>query len=439
MSNQLEELRKANKCLLDHLKVKHDEFKKLLNPAVTRADPLIITKWLPEKDGKENRTLNGFRRLRAARGLNNDKDPLQVSVQGHTSAARNLLCSSRKSVQTLEESGISKPIGLTEKTMNCKRPETLGKEPEQVIKLQSPVKRLSLLNSSEAFPDASIQYTSQQYAHRLTDEGNLRTPKSILVTPKSRDIKRDAGHVTFLSSTKNNQPATWSTHPLLGYDWIAGVLELDSPITDKSDQFFSEIQEFRRVNREECVLDFYTEAEDLDSVESEEELDVSLDTHQCVYCYRVNNRLFTSPIGPVSACPICKKRRSRRPPTVEEPAYIRVSIPRSTLLPPYKYKAHRRKSFDPTDSLALPSHCLAGWEHSVPSYERRATSLDLKASLDPKTVPAVTTTTSYLGGETTQPASSIYNDSVSYFASRARSENLLNMSRASFFQRNKTK
>ena len=33
----------------------------------------------------------------------------------------------------------------------------------------------------------------------------------------------------------------------------------------------------------------------------------------------------------------------------------RVSIPRSTLLPAYQYKAHRRCSFDPSDSLGLPS------------------------------------------------------------------------------------
>lgn len=33
----------------------------------------------------------------------------------------------------------------------------------------------------------------------------------------------------------------------------------------------------------------------------------------------------------------------------------RVSIPRSTLMPAYKYKAHCRKSFEPADSLALPS------------------------------------------------------------------------------------
>lgn len=41
--------------------------------------------------------------------------------------------------------------------------------------------------------------------------------------------------------------------------------------------------------------------------------------------------------------------------------FLRVSIARSALLPPHKYKAHRRCSFDPSDSLALPSVS----EHSV--------------------------------------------------------------------------
>lgn len=37
------------------------------------------------------------------------------------------------------------------------------------------------------------------------------------------------------------------------------------------------------------------------------------------------------------------------------PCGSRVSIPRSALLPAYKYKAHRRRSFEPADDLALPS------------------------------------------------------------------------------------
>lgn len=48
----------------------------------------------------------------------------------------------------------------------------------------------------------------------------------------------------------------------------------------------------------------------------------------------------------------------------------RVSIPRSTLLPSYKYKAHRRCSFDPSDSLGLPSvsFCILTPEMSVFIY-----------------------------------------------------------------------
>lgn len=197
---------------------------------------------------------------------------------------------------------------------------------------------------------------------------------------------------------------------------------MKSPITNKSDQFFSEINEFRRVNRDECAHEYFAESGSQDS--SVDDLDLSMDTHQCVYCYRVNQRLFTSPLGAGPACPVCKKRRGRRPVSLEEPAYIRVSIPRSTLLPPYKYRAHRRKSFDPTDSLALPSHCLAGWENAVPSCDLKVASLDLKTSMEPNLVTPPTTVNASADG-------------ASYYASRATSDNLLNLSRSiTFHHRN---
>ncbi|KAG9482457.1 hypothetical protein GDO78_011249, partial [Eleutherodactylus coqui] len=219
---------------------------------------------------------------------------------------------------------------------------------------------VNFLNSTAVDPTSDASRSTSDlpplYMDRLEDDGNLRmprTPKSILLTP-NRSSKGDTGRVTFLCDDEDPyREAQWSARPLLGYDWIAGLLEVKSPITNKSDQFFAEINEFRRVNREECAHECYTESGAQDS--SVEELDSSLDTHQCVYCYRVNQRLFTSPVGAEPACPICKKRRGRRHVSLEEPAYIRVSIPRSTLLPPYKYRAHRRRSFDPTDSLALPS------------------------------------------------------------------------------------
>lgn len=46
---------------------------------------------------------------------------------------------------------------------------------------------------------------------------------------------------------------------LLGYDWIAGVLESDSNYAAQSDEFFEEIRAFRRANRDECVHDSVSE------------------------------------------------------------------------------------------------------------------------------------------------------------------------------------
>lgn len=44
-----------------------------------------------------------------------------------------------------------------------------------------------------------------------------------------------------------------SDQSLLGYDWIAGMLDNDSYISQKDDSFFDELKEFRRVNRAECT------------------------------------------------------------------------------------------------------------------------------------------------------------------------------------------
>ena len=44
-------------------------------------------------------------------------------------------------------------------------------------------------------------------------------------------------------------------HPnktMMGYDWIATMLENKTPIEDLSDDFFKQIEEFRRLNYDEC-------------------------------------------------------------------------------------------------------------------------------------------------------------------------------------------
>ncbi|KAK1159635.1 migration and invasion-inhibitory protein-like [Acipenser oxyrinchus oxyrinchus] len=224
-----------------------------------------------------------------------------------------------------------------------------------------------------------------------------RRPKPILLPPHGRE-RKGATHVTFQSPEEASEGEGWSVRPFLGYDWIAGVLDADSSLSEKSEPFFTELRDFRQVNREECVHQEYMEAEQLDllpltSVKAPQVLDYSRDTHQCTHCYRVNSRLFAVPLDPQAACPVCKTPRSQRPaPSAQEPAFIRVSIPRSTLLPAYRYKAHRRKSFDPSDSLALPSHCLSGWSSTAPPAAPSMNSLDLKTSVEPETASSVLST-----------------------------------------------
>ncbi|XP_069774794.1 uncharacterized protein miip isoform X2 [Narcine bancroftii] len=252
-------------------------------------------------------------------------------------------------------------------------------------------------------------------------------PKSILLEPHNKMVKADTGHVTFLSSDEENNlnAEVQSVQPLLGYDWIAGLIDVDSPLSEKSEQYFLELQNFRRVNREECVhQEFMEEGELNDKVTDQEELSCNGQIHQCTHSYRVNNRLFAVPLELAATCPVCKTPKSKRPHTMEEPAYIRVSFPRSTLLPPHEYKPHRRRSFNPIDSLSLPSHCLMGWESSLPLTAPIASTLDLRCALEHKSTSVPLTLNS----------SNMSAAAVSRVAGGTRSDELLDFSHSTQYQ-----
>ncbi|XP_066420095.1 migration and invasion-inhibitory protein isoform X1 [Molothrus aeneus] len=215
------------------------------------------------------------------------------------------------------------------------------------------------------------------------------SPKSVLLMPQSKELKKETRHVTFQPDPKEDAMpvSSWSARPFLGYDWIAGLLDTKSPVTEKSEQYFAELHEFRQSNRETCIHQQHLEPEDYTA--PEQELDLIIGSHKCVYCYGLNERLFTTPGDSEAACPVCKIPRSHQPPgTLEEPTHVKVSIPRGALLPAHKYRAHRRRSFQPTDDLALSSHCLAGWENMIPSSSTLLSSLDLRASLEEKPSPS---------------------------------------------------
>lgn len=225
------------------------------------------------------------------------------------------------------------------------------------------------------------------YSTLLQDTGNSRwmgqnrsvrlmLPKSAPLTAESHQRETDSGLDTV--SERHIQP-------LLGYDWIAGLLDAESSLADRSEQFFSELRSFRQVNRNECVHNllsgFPSIADLVSSTLDGEEPQAPADMHQCTFCYRINSRLFAVPLDAQAACPVCKIPKSEHPHTETEPALIRVSIPRSTLLPAHQYKSHRRCSFDSSDSLSLPSHCLSGWSNPTLNSGSQMSSLDLQGSM----------------------------------------------------------
>lgn len=413
----LKRLRQANQDLLQRLRMKQEEIRKRLpskplfpaslhnRTATERSVPL-------PKRGKEDQV----------DAVKSTADPaMLVSVERGAYTARAALCSSLKHSSNdrrvqqqqakmqeavcLDSSfpGKKKNVMPVSAIITCGR-ETSGVDRDDPARGSSEKesfflghgenrKQSTLLHGfhekkqlkSHLDPSLSSIQSEETSKHVVIREPIIR--KSILLTSQSKELKKEAGHVTFQSDPEEyTVPVSgWSVRPFLGYDWIAGLLDTNSSVAEKSDQYFAELHEFRQANKEACIHEQHLEPKALDYIVPEQEPDLITSSHKCVYCYRLNQRLFTVPVDSESACPMCKIPRTHQPPEVlGEPAYVRVSIPRSTLMPAYKYKAHRRKSFEPADNLALPSHCLAGWENIIPSSNLTLSSLDLRTSLEEK-------------------------------------------------------
>nr|XP_012804010.2 migration and invasion-inhibitory protein isoform X2 [Jaculus jaculus] len=216
----------------------------------------------------------------------------------------------------------------------------------------------------------------KEFSTGLEHPGVCKTqvPRSIL----GRQSKPSKLKVTFCQESAVPE-SSWRFRPFLGYDWIAGSLDSSSLVSSESEAFFSTLQKFRDCNKEDCFCDSpkvgFPRLHESDDIEED---------HECVYCYRVNRRLFPEPADPGAPCRLCGiPRDQRNPETLAEPAQVRVSIPLCLLDPPHQYRVHRRKSFDASDTLALPRHCLLGWDILPPKSEKGSAlkSLDLWSSV----------------------------------------------------------
>ncbi|KFO83826.1 Migration and invasion-inhibitory protein, partial [Buceros rhinoceros silvestris] len=136
--------------------------------------------------------------------------------------------------------------------------------------------------------------------------------KSISLTSQSKELKKEAGPVTFHSDPEEHTipVSSWPVCPFLGYDWIAGLLDTSSSVAEKSDRYFAELHEFRQANKESCFHEQHPEPKALDYIVPEKEPDLITSSRKYVYCYRLNQRLFTVPVDSESACTMCKISRA---------------------------------------------------------------------------------------------------------------------------------
>ncbi|XP_076861814.1 migration and invasion inhibitory protein isoform X2 [Brachyhypopomus gauderio] len=276
--------------------------------------------------------------------------------------------------------------------------------------------------------------TDTTHSSLLQEEGSrphehLIDRDQIPSTPTAVSLDSDR-RVTFLSPDQELE-TTYErerVQPLLGYDWIAGLLDAESSLTERSEQFFRDLRSFRQVNKDECIhsgLPISVDAFSSPEEKGPNEPESASDSHQCTFCYRINNRLFAEPLDPQAACPICKMPRAEQPHTERQPAFVRVSIPRLTLLPTYRHKARQRCSSDPVDSLALPSHCLSGWSNSTITPSSQMCRLDLRSCVEPRPT-TMAATSALLGNQ--------QGLSVSRASGSGVSDQLLNVSRLAHYR-----
>jgi hypothetical protein len=170
---------------------------------------------------------------------------------------------------------------------------------------------------------------------------------------------------------------------LLGYDWIAGMLENGSPLDAHDDAFFEEINAFRKVNYNECHApaslfeEIYAPRTGSEGGR-EGGGDVEDPAHVHVQpAFRINERLFPEPIEDPNLAEGLGPAHGK---------YVRISVPGKFIKTESKPAPRRRESFDPSNSCALSRHCLLGWENARPASLPPQHAADLRASTGAKPI-----------------------------------------------------
>ncbi|XP_075256747.1 uncharacterized protein LOC142349216 [Convolutriloba macropyga] len=237
------------------------------------------------------------------------------------------------------------------------------------------------------------------YLNQLENSGNIRIPPQIIRSCFRSD------EATPVATLKTKSFSGGAKSNLLGYDWIAEMLDMDLSYENKSDDYFQQLRNFRELNPTDCFaveeqqqssvttfiskfpLPSYVSKSELVAAQNENE-------HQCVHLYRMNARGFAIPVNVnddgESICPVCKTTRQKDLKTM-----VRVTVPKS-LLPDFdrvdvkqpgsadtivgSKKDNLYAEYCPGDSVGLSQHVVHGWRSARPTCAAPATFVDIKSA-----------------------------------------------------------
>jgi len=319
----------------------------------------------------------------------------------------------------------------------------INRKKEEVKKIEKPINRKSTL-----LPDKTKQSTKKAllfkdfnlnknqtkllensdnlrpYNNQKSIKDNLKTTKSILKETSNKNLSEDLDCGNALETSNppsdenkplnplsvTNKPVEETVKmPLLGYDWIAANMDnqLEGPChvsaVEMPDDVIREIAEFRNSHKRECQSrgswDLLVKTPKNAKVQLAKLPEIpdqpkrSPDPHNIydsrIENYTLNNRLFPIPLN---------FSDDGKAATRKSPKYIRVSIPKKAIKSPHVYKAKRKEEYKGgADSLALPDHCLQGWQHRVGkktkkkirrnqdhSQDDSSVGFDLRSSIRPR-------------------------------------------------------
>ncbi|GAB1608030.1 uncharacterized protein LOC115224402, partial [Argonauta hians] len=259
------------------------------------------------------------------------------------------------------------------------------------------------------------------YACQLNDSGNFKKPSEVAVTPRSTKPSKYI-HVDTPRPTAVHKKS--QEEKLLGYDWIAGILDNKKQqhhsMSHMSNEHFDDLKTFWN----NCQRNNLTDVKKLDKFVDdtlEPQLIKDILTESKIKAYSINDRLFSEPIqkmsstkwgsspqnpdkgyysneGGSSSCSSSTTSSSSghegRPSSsgheswpsnsitrqkgLTSPRYVRISMPKDLLSKHEPPKIPLKGVCDTTDTLSLGKHCVMGWNTTQRGKPLKSSSISIK-------------------------------------------------------------